>query len=107
MPIDSDLFTGSQLFVFRDEDPTANGRYHASLFEGKQRRYVWQLQGKFKRQPRGPIFFQASVLDESAHLSMVTRHFANVFHWFAQATIGDFDSRQIHKRTNLWVHWSR
>ena len=59
--IESELFSGEQLLIFREEEPERNGKYHAGCWEGKKRRYVYQLQGRFRRKPTGPIVFQVEL----------------------------------------------
>lgn len=86
-PVSSSLFEGEMLLVFRSPDAQSNGRYHTALFEGKQRIYTFQIQGRFKRKPRGPVTFQASVLDDTARLGAVSRRLASVWLGLAQALI--------------------
>lgn len=86
-PVSSSLFQGEMLLVFRSPDVQSNGQYHAGLFEGKQRIYSFQIQGRFKRKPRGPVTFQASVLDDTARLGAVSRRLASVWLGLAQSLI--------------------
>lgn len=76
--------SGEQLFALRAREPAANGQYHAGLFEGKKRTYVYQIQGRFKRQPRGPLYFQASATDDKAYLGMLTRGVISTWASFAE-----------------------
>ncbi|KAE9046816.1 hypothetical protein PR003_g1578 [Phytophthora rubi] len=50
---ETELFVGRALFLVRTqpEDP-----YYAALFNGKRRMFWIQVQGRFKRAPRGPVY---------------------------------------------------
>jgi len=89
-PVNSDLFEGEQLLVFRDpanEKRGGNGKYQKTLWEGKARMFKFQVQGKFKRQPRGPIYLQASVMDDKATMGMFSKRFAKLVGQFAGSSI--------------------
>lgn len=73
------------LQVFRDSDPGNNGPYHAGLFAGKRRVYVCQMQGRFKRKPRGPICLILNLLDDKVKLGMISKRLAKMWLSFAQA----------------------
>jgi len=88
MDIDTELFEGQQIFVFRDK-PGLNGKYQVGLFDGKKRMYTYQLQGRFKRQPHGPIVFQASALDHTAQLGMISRSLSRTWLAFARSFCPD------------------
>jgi len=83
--VDTGLFQGKSLLVLREKEPEANGRYQKGIFEGKNRTYVYQIQGKFKRKPTGPIIFQASVMDDTATLGIVAQTLARTWLSLAQS----------------------
>jgi len=93
MKIDTELFEGEQLFALRGKDPASNGKYHEGLFENKKRTYVYQLQGRFKRQPRGPILLQACAIDDEASLGMITRGVVKAWFKFAESYVPSLQLR--------------
>jgi len=93
-PIDTDLFEGETLLVFRDmgnEKRGGNGKYQRTIWEGKSRLFVFQTQGRFKRQPRGPIHMQLSVCDDTATMGMFSKRFAKIVGSFAASAIPKAD----------------
>lgn len=85
MRVDSDLFQGEVLQVFRHSDPIHNGPYHASLFAGKRRVFVVQVQGKFKRKPRGQLCVLAQLLDDSQNMGKITKKFIKIWHKYVKS----------------------
>jgi len=54
IPIETDTFTGHFLLLLRDNRSTPlEPRYHRHMFEGKQRRFCIQVQGRFKVRREG------------------------------------------------------
>jgi len=52
--IETDTFTGHFLLLLRDDKSTPlEPRYHRHMFEGKQRRFCIQVQGRFKVRREG------------------------------------------------------
>jgi len=78
-PVDSDLFVGEMLQVFRQKDNSKNGIYHDGLFAGKNRVYCCQMQGQFKRKPNGPICLIIQYLDDTNKLGMISKRFAKIW----------------------------
>lgn len=54
IPFETDLFVGHVLFLVRTEAPL-NAPY-AEVFRGKRRMFWIQVQGRFKREPRGAVY---------------------------------------------------
>lgn len=53
VPFETDLFVGHVLFLVRTSPEHPE---YAPLFEGKRRMFWIQVQGRFKREPRGAVF---------------------------------------------------
>jgi len=85
--VDTELFQGEMLQVSRSSDPVMNGAYHGNMFAGKNRVFVLQVQGRFKRKPRGPICLCLNLLDDTVKLGMLSKRFARMWLSFAQAII--------------------
>ena len=64
VPFETDLFVGNMMLILRPEDPTTDPYWNERLFSKKKRRFVFQLQGKFKRKPRGIVYAGAEISDQ-------------------------------------------
>jgi len=82
--VNTDLFEGTMLQVFRQKDNAKNGMYHDGLFKGKNRVYVCQLQGRFKRKPNGPICLMCQFLDDNFSIGTFSKRFAKIWLGFAR-----------------------
>ena len=63
IPFETELFVGKMIFILRPEDPTTDPYWNERLFSKRKRRFVFQLQGKFKRTPRGTVYAGAEISD--------------------------------------------
>ena len=63
IPFETDLFVGKMMLILRPEDPTTDPYWNERLFSKRKRRFVFQLQGKFKRLPRGIVYAGAEISD--------------------------------------------
>jgi hypothetical protein len=63
IPVETDLFVGHFLLILRPIDPTTDPYWNERIFSTKKRRFVCQLQGKFKYVPENPVFAGFEVTD--------------------------------------------
>lgn len=56
VPIETDLFKGRMLMLLKPLRPQDDPYWDERLFSKKKRRFVFQLQGKFKRVPQGTLY---------------------------------------------------
>ena len=63
VPFENELFVGQVMLILRPEDPTTDPYWNERIFSKKKRRFVFQLQGKFKRKPRGLVYAGAEISD--------------------------------------------
>jgi len=56
VPIETDLFKGRMLMLLKPLHPEDDPYWNERLFSKKKRRFVFQLQGKFKRAPQGTLY---------------------------------------------------
>ena len=61
--VDNEFFVGKVLVLIRTQKPEEDPLY-APFFEGKRRLIEVQMQGRFKVEPRGPIFLGGEITDE-------------------------------------------
>lgn len=73
MAIDTELFHGEGQALLRKPTPSDNGRYYSTAFEGQTRSLQVQWQGRFRRQPKGPICVALQLADPTCAMGMVTR----------------------------------
>lgn len=77
--IDTDLFSGKMLLMFRTPDvdePTKTNDPMVNYFRGKQRRFEFQWQLRLKKLPPGDLFLGVEV-DEPIQMGMIQRALAN------------------------------
>lgn len=73
MAIDTELFYGEAQALLRMARPSDNGRYHTAAFEGQTRTLQVQWQGRFRRQPKGPICVALQLVDPTSTMGIVTK----------------------------------
>jgi hypothetical protein len=77
--IDTDLFSGKMLLMFRTPDvdePSKTDDPIVNYFRGKQRRFEFQWQLRLKKLPPGDLFLGVEV-DEPIQMGMIQRALAN------------------------------
>lgn len=72
VPFETELFRGELLFIVRPTIPTDDPYWNERIFSIKKRRLVVQIQGQFKREPKG-IVFAGAELSDPMKLGLVTR----------------------------------
>jgi len=82
--IDTSLFTGTSMVFIRDKDPNNNGVFQEKLWQGKNRVFTLQMQGKFKRKPDGPLCFYLCALDDVASVGMISKRLGKMWMAFAR-----------------------
>lgn len=82
--LDNDLFEGTSILFLRDKDPEKNGVFQEQIWQGKNRVYTLQVQGRFKRKPKGPLCFYLAALDDVASLGMVSKRLGKMWLTFAR-----------------------
>lgn len=90
-PVDTDLFHGTSMLFLRDKDKAKNGVFEQQIWEGKNRVYTLQVQGKFKRKPKGPLCFYLSALDDFATLGRISKRLGKMWLSFARNWEKDID----------------
>jgi hypothetical protein len=76
-PFETDLFAGRLLLVMRPEQPALDPYWNDRMFATKKRRILVQVQGKFKKNPRGTVYAGAEVSDPM-QLGLLARGLSNV-----------------------------
>ncbi|CAM9334146.1 unnamed protein product, partial [Phaeothamnion confervicola] len=89
IPIDSPFFSGEALLMLRTEPLDEAYR---EIFEGKQRQFEIQVQGRFKQVPQGDLYIAIEITDRMK-LGLVTKGMCKVLLGFAQ-------------RLNRFLHYS-
>jgi len=83
--VDTDLFVGTSMLFLRDKDPEKNGKFQSQIWQGKSRVYTMQVQGKFKRKPKGPLCFYLSALDDVSTIGRISKRLAKLWLAFARS----------------------
>jgi hypothetical protein len=86
VPIDSDLFSGHGLLLLRPQSPSDDPLYYDRMFQGRARKWEFQVQGRFKRKPEGVIYFgvQAGMNDKLLSLGLLTKSVSRAALSFSQ-----------------------
>jgi hypothetical protein len=69
---ETDLFKGKVLLLIRPTDPDEDPYWSERLFAKKKRNVVLQIQGKFKRKPKGKLFLGAEI-SQKMKVGLLTR----------------------------------
>lgn len=77
IPFETELFSGTALLLVRPASPGADPFYSARLFDGRSRCLEVQVQGRFKRAPRGTVYIGGEVT-ERMQLGLVTKGLAKL-----------------------------
>ena len=64
VPVETDLFKGRMLMLVKPLRPEDDPYWTERLFSKKKRRFVFQLQGKFKRVPQGTLYAGGEISDQ-------------------------------------------
>jgi len=73
IPVETDLFVGKCTFVLRPNDPkNQDPYYYEQIFSKKKRRLILQVQGKFKREPKGTLYAGGEI-SKPLKLGLVTK----------------------------------
>jgi len=77
VPVETDLFIGSIILILRPPNPEIDPFYNERIFSKKRRLLIFQLQGKFKRVPKGTLFAGAEV-SEQMKLGLVSKGLSSI-----------------------------
>jgi hypothetical protein len=77
LPFETELFSGTALMLLRPPSPEADPFYSPRLFEGRSRCLEVQVQGRFKRVPKGTVYIGGEVT-ERMQLGLVTKGLAKL-----------------------------
>jgi len=89
IPFENDLFCGKILIICKPINPEADDPYwNERIFSKKRRRIIMQIQGKFKRQPRGLLYFGGEV-SEQMKLGLVGKGMSNLLLNFMRSFVKD------------------
>jgi len=70
--------------MLRTEEPSGDPYYHSRVFDGKQRRFEIQIQGKFTVLPTGTVYIGGEITEGPMELGLVTRGLCNMLLSFAR-----------------------
>eukprot|EP00548_Thalassiothrix_antarctica_P001563 CAMPEP_0194131086 /NCGR_PEP_ID=MMETSP0152-20130528/1924_1 /TAXON_ID=1049557 /ORGANISM="Thalassiothrix antarctica, Strain L6-D1" /LENGTH=803 /DNA_ID=CAMNT_0038825747 /DNA_START=50 /DNA_END=2458 /DNA_ORIENTATION=- len=89
VPFENDLFCGEILILCRPMNPEVDDPYwNKKIFSKKRRRFVMQIQGRFKRKPRGLLYFGGEV-SEQMKLGLVGNGMCNLLLKFMRSFVKD------------------
>jgi len=102
MDVETDLFSGKTLVIVRPQNPESDDPYwNRRIFSKKKRRLMIQIQGKFKKEPKGIVYAGAEV-SEAMKLGLVTRGICQVllrlvesFNKNVHYSFGDKEGREL------------
>ncbi|GMH71831.1 hypothetical protein TL16_g05758 [Triparma laevis f. inornata] len=84
IPLITDTFEGQALLVLKPQKPEDDKFYHERIFKGKQRKFEIQIQGKFKKIPKGTVYIGGEITEGPMNLGLVTRGLCNMLLGFAR-----------------------
>jgi hypothetical protein len=84
VPVETDLFKGRMLMLAKPVHPEDDPYWHERLFSKRKRRFVFQLQGKFKRAPQGTLYAGGEISNQM-HLGLVAKGICGLLLKFVKA----------------------
>jgi hypothetical protein len=88
IPVETDLFKGKMLMLLKPLHPQDDPYWNERLFSKKKRRFVFQLQGKFKRVPQGTLYAGGEISNQMK-LGLVAKGICGLLLKFVKAVAPD------------------
>jgi hypothetical protein len=88
VPLDTPVFQGHALFILKPDKPSDDPLYSKAIFEGKQRKFEVQIQGRFRKKPTGTVFIGGEITEGPMALGLVTKSLCNMLLAFCRRMNG-------------------